>query len=127
MDDDADDREIFHEAYDSLHYQNRLVMFKSGMEAFNYLKGLHARPFLVISDINMPVMDGYALRDKITADKELAAMGFPFIFYSTATDPETVKRCKNNSYQGLFEKQYDFSKIKATLDSIIKYWVLAIP
>ena len=60
--------------------QNNLVFATNGQEAL--LKARETRPDLVISDILMPVMDGYALCRIWVKDPDLRKI--PFIFY-TAT------------------------------------------
>jgi PAS domain S-box-containing protein len=69
-------------------YGIKVATARNGKEA---LDAAHAdAPDLIISDILMPVMDGYALCKKWKADKRLKKI--PFIFYTaTYTDPKDEK------------------------------------
>lgn len=63
----------------------KVVSARNGKEAME--KARAARPDLIISDILMPVMDGYSLCREFKADPELRSV--PFLFYTaTYTDPK---------------------------------------
>ena len=61
---------------------------RNGVEALALL-GSHL-PLAVISDINMPEMDGYALCRRIRSDPTLA--GLPTLLLTSLSDPEDVMR-----------------------------------
>ncbi|MEE1896992.1 response regulator [Flavobacterium rakeshii] len=90
VDDDIEDLEILQEVYDSLPYNNKLILFNSAESAYNYLEQNDARPFLIISDINMPRMNGFQLRDKVFSYTENTGRIIPFIFVSTTSDRKMI-------------------------------------
>jgi len=65
IEDDADDHDIFLEAFTRLKYPNKVIFFSDSRKALDYLNQKEITPFMIISDINMPVMDGFTLRNKI--------------------------------------------------------------
>lgn len=67
-------------------YQSRIA--RDGLQALTMLK--ERKPILVISDINMPEIDGYELCRRIRADPVLADL--PVILLTSLSDPEDVVR-----------------------------------
>ena len=57
-DDDDDDRELFHEALNSIGFSNDLVMVNNGEKVFNFFKERSHIPDFVFLDINMPKKNG---------------------------------------------------------------------
>lgn len=125
IDDDADDREIMGELLSSLGYTNKIVLLSDSETAFDYLKKADVKPFMVISDINMPRMDGYQLRDKVLEDPELAEKCIPYLFFTTSGSPETVSSAYKRSVHGFFQKINDYKMFKEALQKIVEYWQIA--
>ncbi|MEJ7769206.1 MAG: response regulator, partial [Chitinophagaceae bacterium] len=65
IEDDLDDQEIFEQVFQTLAYPNEVIFFADGQEALDFLNRSDITPFLILSDINMPKLDGFALRNKI--------------------------------------------------------------
>ena len=99
---DLDDQELFEEAYRELAIQNQLTVFRNGHEAYEYFNNTNKDLFLIISDINMPVMTGIQLRDKMQQVGELKLRSIPFLFLSTGTPPENIIYSYSHSVQGFF-------------------------
>ncbi|MEE1896990.1 response regulator [Flavobacterium rakeshii] len=127
VDDDVDDLEILKEAYSVLPFKNRLVVFTDSEDAYYYLKNPDSYPFLIISDINMPRMNGFELRDRVFADAENNDRVIPFIFMSTCVDRNMMKSHCKSSFQGYFEKRSDFNEMIKLLEKIISYWKEGLP
>lgn len=62
IEDDLDDQQILTEIFNELPYGNKLVFFDDGVQALEYLTDTDIEPFLVLSDINMPKLNGMELR-----------------------------------------------------------------
>src|SRR5690349_1282548 len=85
VEDDEDDREFLTHVFRKLQLRRTVMMFKDGMEAFEYLNAKSAtEPFLVISDINMPRMNGLELRDQLQKAEHFKLKAIPFVFLTTA-------------------------------------------
>ena len=126
IEDDAEDREIFEEVYNTLGFPNELVMLSDSTTVVEYLKHEEVNPFLIMSDINMPKMSGYELRDQVLNDPELTEKCVPYIFFTTAQSPDSIKEAYRKSVQGFFFKISDYNKFSATLKLIIEYWKEAV-
>lgn len=122
IEDDGDDIAIFQEAYDKLNYENELVFFESAHKAYNFLNDTDIIPFLIISDINMPMMDGFELRDKIRSNAELKLKTIPYLFFTTASNEKAVVQAYNLSVQGFFTKPETIQELGEIIDSIMHYW-----
>ena len=57
---------------------------KNGKRALEFCK--HQKPDIIISDISMPEMDGYELREELIRDENLRNIPFIFLTAKTQTD-----------------------------------------
>ncbi|MFD2603058.1 response regulator [Flavobacterium suzhouense] len=128
IEDDADDREILIEAFDQVmtenNYDNRLVVIEDSSVVINYLKSTGTEPFLLLSDINMPKVDGFTLRDLITKDPELSERCSPYLFLTTSDTSDYISKAYQRSVQGYFAKPVTFSGYKKLIADILSYWKL---
>jgi CheY-like chemotaxis protein len=69
VEDDEIDVKALHRAFEKLKIANPLVVARDGVEAWEVLQTL-ARPYLIITDINMPRMNGIELLRKIRQSEE---------------------------------------------------------
>ena len=122
IEDDPDDREIFKMIYSQLQYDNKLVVFEDGVSALEYLRNPEVYPFMIISDINMPRMGGFELRQHIFSDDHLSAKCIPYIFLTTAYDEKSVEKAYKMSIQGYFQKDASFKAFKEKFRQIMEYW-----
>ncbi|MGQ3087357.1 response regulator, partial [Flavobacterium sp.] len=65
IEDDEDDRDILREIFRDLGYKNKIVFFSDSTEALDYIRKPEIEPFIIISDINMPKLGGFELRNII--------------------------------------------------------------
>lgn len=124
IEDDIEDQELLKDAFSELSYTNKLHFFEDGEAALEYLngEGIDAVPFLILSDINMPKLNGFALRDKIKTDAELQVRCIPYLFFSTSVNRQAVIDAYSLSVQGFFIKEDSFKKLKNTIRVIMEYW-----
>jgi len=124
IEDDEDDRYLLDMVFKKLNYVNEIIYFFDGEAALKYLNHTSHVPFLILSDINMPKLDGFELREKLHNDAALQIKCIPYLFFSTAVSQETVIRAYSLSAQGFFIKQYSLEALEETVSAIIKYWKL---
>ena len=122
IEDDEDDQNILKEVFKNLRYSNKLLFFIDGQSALNYLNNSDTVPFLILSDINMPKLDGFALRDKIRMDARLQFKCIPYLFFSTAASQDSVINAYSLAVQGFFLKQNSMAELEKTITVIMEYW-----
>ncbi|MCO6147408.1 response regulator [Flavobacterium sp. NRK1] len=126
IDDDEDDRLIFEEILKSLNLPNEIILLSDSTEVIPFLQQEHIKPFMVISDINMPKMNGFELRDEILKDEMLTEKTLPFIFFTTVGSGYTVEEAFKRSIHGYFHKTSDMQRLTETLKEIVDYWCDAV-
>lgn len=124
IEDDLDDQDILTRVFENLGYANEIKFFNDGQAALDYLNNSNMDPFLILSDINMPKLDGFQLRDKIRLDAKLQLRCIPYLFFSTAASQRVVIDAYSKSVQGFFIKPSSIDGLQATMDAIMKYWKL---
>lgn len=122
IDDDDDDHEVLLEAARALAISKKLRVFHDAKDAFQFLKFTKETPFMVLCDIRMPGMDGFALRSMINKSAVLRKKSIPFIFFSTSDAQQDIKMAYDLTAQGYFVKSTSFADLMDTLKTIIDYW-----
>lgn len=122
VEDDVDDQEIIIDALQTLGVQNEVKTFDNGQKALDFLKIMDKQPFLIISDLNLPVMNGLQLKFEIQNDEYLRTKSIPFIFLSTSGDKKAVEEAFHLQVQGFFVKEISYEGINKQLKGIIDYW-----
>ena len=122
IEDDVDDKEMLIEVFQNLGYKNELLFFSDGQKALDFLNSSECTPFLILSDINMPRLDGFALRDKIKMDAQLQIKCIPYLFFTTASSQKAVIDAYSLSVQGFFIKQNKMEELEKTISVIMEYW-----
>jgi len=120
IDDDIDYVDLMVEAYGTLSYRNTLLIFHDSITAYEKIVENGIVPLLVISDIIMPKMNGFELRENIQQNPLFSGNEIPFVFITGAAElpPDHEQSIREN---GFFEKRSDFEELRKTLDSIISY------
>lgn len=121
IEDDNDDQEILAEVFYDLNYKNKILFFSDGEAALNHINHCTDLPFLILSDINIPKLDGFALREKLKTDAKLSNKCIPYFFFSTAINQKHVIDAYSQSVQGFFVKQSSMAELKKTISVIIEY------
>lgn len=122
IEDDDDDQELLAEVFHKLNYGNKVIFFSDGEKALEYLNKNTEPPFLILSDINLPKLDGIALRKKLKTDANLSNKCIPYLFFSTAVNQKTVIDAYSESVQGFFVKQSSMIELEKTISAIMEYW-----
>ncbi len=122
IEDDTDDQEIFGEIFKELQFTNEIIFFGDGEKALNYLVHTDVEPFLILSDINMPKLNGTELREQIHENEDLRVKCIPYLFFTTTAEQKAVIDAYSKSIQGFFVKPASYEKLKRILKIIVEYW-----
>ena len=122
IEDDLEDQEILTDVFKNLDYKNEVLFFSDGHEALDFLVSTKEKPFLILSDINMPKLSGFELRDKIYTNEKLTLKCIPYLFFTTASTPQTVIDAYSKSVQGFFVKPANMERLEKTMKKIVEYW-----
>ena len=98
-----------------------VLMAENGAEGLE--KAQEHKPHLIISDILMPVMDGYEMCKKIKQIKELTEMPIVLLTQLTDTD-EVIKGLESGAYSFLtkpYHEEFLISKVKSILENPDRY------
>jgi CheY-like chemotaxis protein len=122
VEDDEDDCELIQSALNDIGVRNEQRCFKNGEEALKYLKNTTEKTFLILSDVNMPLLNGFQLKTEINKDDELRKRSIPFVFLSTSANPKEVREAYEMMVHGFFKKPTTFEGIKEVLHTVTHYW-----
>ncbi len=122
IEDDTDDQFIMEEIFEELAYPNPRVYFPDGQTALDYLFGDIPPPFIILSDINLPKLDGIALRKKLQTDAAINLRCIPYLYFTTALNHKVVIDAYSTSAQGFFVKPAEYEDIRDTIRLIVEYW-----
>ncbi len=122
VEDDQDDIKLLTDALKDIGVQNECICFDSATNALAYLNEQPDAPLLIISDINMPYMDGLVFKSKINANEKLERKKIPFVFLTTSDSEKMVNEAFKLSVQGYFQKPVEFSELNGVARSIVEYW-----
>ena len=122
LEDDMDDHEIFIEAFTSIGVKNELIIFVDANKTLDFLLVTQKQPFIILSDINLPGMNGLAFRAAIQQNEYLRNKSIPFIFFTTGSSKLQVREAYDLTVQGFFIKPASFKELQERLKVIMQYW-----
>lgn len=122
IEDDFDDQFLIQSILDELGISNQLIFFTNGLDALLYLETTQEQPFIILCDINMPIMNGLELRQRIEQNEYLRKKSIPFIFLSTADNPYIINTAYELTIQGFFKKENSFADLRNRIKICFEYW-----
>ncbi len=122
IEDDEDDREFINDVFIELNFMNEVIFFEDGKKALYHLLNEKIEPFIIISDINMPVLDGMALKEEIQKNESLRLKCIPYLFFTTSANQQHVIDAYSKSVQGFFIKPSSVEKLRIMIKKIVEYW-----
>jgi CheY-like chemotaxis protein len=122
IEDDEDDREFYSETLNSLQIENEVIFFPEAEKAYQFLEVTPLKPFVILSDINLPGMSGIEFKKRIQENPFLRSKSIPFIFLTTSSDKNSVAIAYGMMVQGYFIKPNSVLELSSLLAQIIGYW-----
>ena len=122
LEEDLDDQEFLTEAFRELNQPNEVIFFSDAPALYDYLLALDIKPFMIISDFNLPGMSGLELHEKIFHDPKLKAKSIPYLFMTTGNTERMIRQTYGLSVQGFFRKPHSLMEWKNMIKKILDYW-----
>jgi CheY-like chemotaxis protein len=122
IDDDPDDQEMIQRVFSRLGIENEIRKFYDGEEALHYFEHTQEQPFLILCDINMPLMNGLELKKNIESREYLKKKSIPFVYLTTTADKDQIKKAYALTVQGFFQKGQSYDDLKEVITHIVSYW-----
>lgn len=122
VEDDPDDQLLLRDIFDEMAIPNPLRFFQNGGEALAYLQTTAEQPFLILCDVNMPVMNGLEFRRRVCENEALRRKSIPFVFLTTHASESSVREAYDLTVQGFYEKTNSFEKLRDQLRLVVTYW-----
>ncbi|WP_298733402.1 response regulator [uncultured Chitinophaga sp.] len=122
VDDDKDEHELIQQIFKDLGIENALELFTYPEDLIAHLDIADEAPFIIISDVNLPGMDGFELRERLLAAPNAKFHSVPFIFWSLAPSEAQIARAYLLKVHGFFVKEASYEEWRQSLAQIIQYW-----
>jgi CheY-like chemotaxis protein len=126
IDDHAFEKEFLVMALEELNIKAELEFFSTPEKALEYLRTTKDTIFLIISDMNMPKMDGLDFKKIIDKEPELRSKSVPFIFSSSGATKRQLEQAYEYRLQGYFLKPQEVKDMAKQLELIINYWIVSV-
>ena len=94
-----------------------VMLAPSALEALRILAREGQPVSAIVTDLNMPRMDGFELIQRVRADTRLAAT--PIIVVSADTDPTTPRRVAELGVSAFFPKPYSPAEVRRKLEQLL--------
>jgi chemotaxis family two-component system response regulator Rcp1 len=129
VEDNAGDVRLTQEVLKSSKVQNNLIVANNGQEALSCLRkqGKFAntpRPDLILLDLNLPVMDGRQVLEKIKEDQDLKRI--PVVILTTSKAEEDILRTYNLHANCYVTKPVDLDQFVNVVKSLEDFWLAIV-
>ncbi|MBI3195492.1 MAG: response regulator [Ignavibacteriae bacterium] len=97
----------------------RVMAAESGVEALKMLQ--RKTPDLILSDVRMPVMNGFDLYQQVRS--ETKNKNIPYVFMSSIDDYDAMHVAKELGADGYVTKPYDIDDAKTTINQLLTQFI----
>jgi CheY-like chemotaxis protein len=90
-----------------------VLVANNGREALRILESAKGGVSAMITDLEMPIMDGFALLESVKGR-------FPVVVISADVDPETPARVRSLGASAFFSKPYSPAQLRQTIQRLLE-------
>lgn len=94
-----------------------VMLFEHGRKAIDMIK--YCKPTLILSDIEMPVMNGFELYQFI--EKHYPTLNIPFVYISSSTSLEEIEHASKLSRRGVLGKPVNPEELLVTINEALSH------
>ncbi|MBE9464005.1 response regulator [Dyadobacter subterraneus] len=132
VDDNADHQFLMYKLLKDTAASYPIKFFDTGQALFRHVKMLaqngqaESLPSLIISDLNMPGMNGLGLIKQfrqLSGANEIPMQYIPIVIMSSDITLTQINQCYNAGANAVIIKPFDFNEMKNTIHSICKFWI----
>jgi DNA-binding NtrC family response regulator len=123
VDDERYEHNLLELALREKNWHIKVDYFSNAEDALEHLRKNADEIFLIISDLNMPRMNGMDFKKAIDKDIVLRKKSIPFIFASSEASKEQVTKAYEYHVQGYFKKPMTTEEQAKMLETIVQYWI----
>ena len=127
---DDDDEDIYLTRRAFCIYQSDLIFnsVHSGVEMFDYLNGrgefadsdLHPIPDVILMDINIPKVNGFALLEKLRADADFSHL--PVVMLTTSSAAHDIRKAYHLGASSYLCKSVSSQEMQDVASQFCNYW-----
>jgi CheY-like chemotaxis protein len=126
IDDRPSDAKLFQHAMEQAATRAKLYWVATAEDGLEFLRregrftGV-GRPKLVVSDLNMPGMDGFQFLTEARNNPAFAAI--PIVIFSSSRSPRDVLRCYQLGANSYIAKPMSLETFVAAIATLVRYWL----
>jgi CheY-like chemotaxis protein len=95
----------------------KLVVMRNGRDAFRFLQAGQDELAAIITDLNLPFVDGFELIERVRSDSRY--LDLPIVVLSGNSSPDTPERVRLLGANAFFAKPYSPVKVLETLEALL--------
>jgi CheY-like chemotaxis protein len=118
--DDDDDSLLLDKAFQENCSCIKLKFVHDGLELFDYLQAEPILPGLIITDMNMPNLNGIEILKRIKQDSRL--LNIPVIVFTTSDEQDAIVKSYCTGANSFIRKPTTFDSLVNIADIISRYW-----
>lgn len=125
VDDDRHEYDLFKRTFEKFS-KNEIIYGRDGEEGLELIHKNKDNIFMIVSDINMPRMNGLELKRMIEGTPILKIKSIPFVFRTAHNNVVVIKEAYSLGIQGLFIKTADPKDLYDHIEILLKCWTTAV-